>query len=80
MIHRRTKIGENVTIFQGVTIGVVERFNGNNVAPVIGDNVYIGCKATILSATIADNCKIGDHALILKSIPESHSTIVGVWK
>jgi serine O-acetyltransferase len=79
IIHRNARIGENVTIFQGVTIGVVERFNGNNIMPVIGDNVYIGCKATILSATVVDKCKIGAHALVLKSVSEPR-TIVGIWK
>ncbi|MDR2011209.1 MAG: hypothetical protein LBQ22_12090, partial [Bacteroidales bacterium] len=53
IIHRNVRIGENVTIFQGVTIGVVERFNRNDITPVIGNNVYIGCKATVLSASIA---------------------------
>jgi serine acetyltransferase len=41
IIHRNVRIGENVTIFQGVTIGVIERFNKNDIAPVIGNNVYI---------------------------------------
>jgi serine O-acetyltransferase len=79
IIHRNARIGENVTIFQGVTIGVVERFNRNDIMPVIGNNVYIGCKATVLSATVVDNCKIGAHALVLKSVSEPR-TIVGIWK
>lgn len=79
IIHRNARIGENVTIFQGVTIGVVERFNRNDIMPVIGNNVYIGCKATILSAVLVDNCKIGAHALVLKSVSEPR-TIVGIWK
>jgi serine O-acetyltransferase len=79
IIHKNARMGENVTIFQGVTIGVVERFCGNDVIPVIGNNVYIGCKATILSASIADNCIIGAHTLVLKSVSEPQ-TIVGVWK
>jgi serine O-acetyltransferase len=79
IIHKNARIGENVTIFQGVTIGVVERFQRNDVCPIIGNNVYIGCTATILSATIADNCKIGAHALVLKSVFEPQ-TITGIFK
>jgi serine O-acetyltransferase len=79
IIHRDARIYDNVTIFQGVTIGVVERDDRDGIMPVIGNNVYIGCKATILNAAIADNCIIGAHALVLKSVPEPQ-TVVGIWK
>ena len=79
IIHRDARIYDNVTIFQGVTIGVVERYDRDGIMPVIGNNVYIGCKATILNAAIADNCVIGAHALVLKSVP-GPQTVVGVWK
>lgn len=46
IIHPQSKIGDNCTIYHGVTLGCIE--HKSQEAPVIGNNVYIGCKATIL--------------------------------
>jgi len=57
IIHGRSRIGNNVTIFQNVTIGVIEK---NPTPPIICDNVYMGANALILgNIKISSNTKIG---------------------
>lgn len=80
IIHKTAKIGANCTIFQGVTIGVVEKVGANQQAAIIGADVYIGCKASILgSLYISKGAKIGAHALVLSNV-EAGKTIVGIYK
>lgn len=70
-------IGDNVTLYHGVTLGGVssEKIKRH---PTIGNNVMIGCHATILGdITIGDNCKIGAASVVLKDVP-SNSTVVGI--
>lgn len=58
IIHRKSILGHNLVIFQGVTIGVIEKGESIN-APILDDNVYIGAKASVLG-----NVKIGSGAKI----------------
>lgn len=62
-------IGKNLHIKQGVTIG--RRTLPEDTLIEIGDNVVIGCNASILGGkiTIGDNVTVGAHALVTKSIP-----------
>lgn len=70
-------IGDNVTMFHGVTLGGTGKEKGKR-HPTIGNNVFIGCGAKILgNVTIGDNVKIGANAVILKDI-EANTTVVGV--
>lgn len=70
-------LGDNVTLYQGVTLGGTGKEQGKR-HPTIGDNVLIGAGAKILgSFTIGDNCKIGAGSVVLKDVP-SNSTVVGV--
>lgn len=70
-------IGNNVTMFHGVTLGGTGKQKGKR-HPTIGNNVFIGCGAKILgNITIGDNVKIGANAVILKDVP-SNVTAVGV--
>lgn len=70
-ISSAAKLGQNINISQGVTIGVSgqgEKFG----APMIGDNVYIAPGAKIFGKiAIGDNVKIGANAIIYKDIPEN---------
>lgn len=76
VIGETTVIGNDVSIYHGVTLGAV-KFNLKKRHPTIGDNVFIGCNATILGdITIGDNVKIGANSLVLKNIP-SNCTVVG---
>ncbi|MBS7528097.1 serine acetyltransferase [Fusibacter paucivorans] len=73
-IHGRTTIGDNVKIYQNVTIG---SRNGEG-PPRIGDNVLIGAGACILGdITIGNNVQIGANAVVLHNIPDN-SIAVGV--
>lgn len=77
VIGENTIIGNDVTIFHGVTLGGTGKVKGKR-HPTIGNNVFIGSGAKILgNINIGDNVKIGANAVILKSI-KSNSTAVGI--
>lgn len=77
IINRHAKIGLNCTIFHDVTIGLVEE--KGKVAPILGNNVYIGCKATVLGGVkLYDNVKIGAMSIVLKDVTKG--TVTGIWK
>ena len=72
-------IGDNVTMFHGVTLGGTGKEKGKR-HPTVGDNVFIGSGAKILgNIKIGDNVKVGANAVVLKDVP-SNATIVGVPK
>ncbi len=77
VIGETTIIGNNVTIFHGVTLGGVG-YSKSKRHPTIGNNVVIGAGAKVLGAIdIGDNSKIGANSVVLKSIP-ANSTAVGI--
>lgn len=77
VIGETTIIGNDVTIFHGVTLGGTGKEKGKR-HPTIGNNVLIGTGAKILgNITIGDNSKIGANAVVLKDV-EKNSTIVGI--
>lgn len=66
-------IGNNVTIYHGVTIGA-RSYTTKKRHPTIKDNVIIGCHAILLgNITIGENSKIGADATVTKDIP--HNTV-----
>ena len=77
VIGETTIIKDNVTIYQGVTLGGTGKEKGKR-HPTILNNVMIGAGAKILgNITIGENCKIGAGAIVLKDI-QSNSTVVGI--
>ena len=77
IIGETTIIGDNVTLYQGVTLGGTGKEHGKR-HPTIGNNVMISAGAKILgSFTIGDNSKIGAGSVVLHEVPP-HSTVVGV--
>lgn len=77
VIGETTVIGDNVSIFQGVTLGGVSTSKGKR-HPTIGDNVTIGAGAKVLgNITIGNNVKIGAGSVVIKDVPPN-STVVGV--
>ncbi|HII99941.1 MAG TPA: serine O-acetyltransferase [Candidatus Methanomethylophilaceae archaeon] len=77
VIGETTIIGDNVCIYQGVTLGGVSSEKGKR-HPTIEDNVVIGADATILgNITIGHNTRIGAGSVVLKDVPPN-STVVGV--
>jgi len=68
IFHPSVEIGENCTLYQGVTIG--DR-GGSGLAAKIGNNVLIGAGAKIIGEiTINDNCRIGANAVVTRSMPD----------
>lgn len=77
IIGETTVIGNNVTLYQGVTLGGTGKEHGKR-HPTIEDNVMISAGAKILgSFTIGANSKIGAGSVVLNEVP-ANSTVVGV--
>lgn len=76
VIGETAVIGDNVTIYQGVTLGGTGKDTGKR-HPTIGNNVTIGAGAKVLGPfTVGDNSKIGASAVVLKEVPPN-CTVVG---
>jgi len=77
VIGETCEIGDNVTVFQGVTLGGTGKEKGKR-HPTIKDNALIATGAKVLgSITIGENSKIGAGSVVLKEVPPN-STVVGV--
>lgn len=77
IIGETTIIGDNVTLYQGVTLGGTGKEQGKR-HPTLGNNIMIGAGAKVLgSCTIGDNCKIGAGSVVLEDVPPG-CTVVGV--
>ena len=77
IIGETTVIGNNVTLYQGVTLGGTGKEQGKR-HPTIEDNVMISAGAKVLgSFTIGANSKIGAGSVVLKAVPPN-CTVVGV--
>jgi len=77
VIGETTEIGDDVTIYQGVTLGGTGKDVGKR-HPTIGNNVMIGSGAKILGPfTVGDNSLIAAGAVVLEAVP-ANSTAVGV--
>jgi serine O-acetyltransferase len=75
-----SKIGRDVTIFQGVTLGAKEIDMMYNVAlrPELGNFVVVGTGAKVLGGiSLGDNVRVGANSVLLKSVP-ANTTVVGV--
>jgi serine O-acetyltransferase len=70
-------VGDDVTLYQGVTLGGTGKEKGKR-HPTVGNNVSIGSGAKLLgNITIGDNCRVGAGSVVLRNVP-ANSTIVGV--
>jgi serine O-acetyltransferase len=77
VIGETAEIGDNVTLYHGVTLGGTSLHKGKR-HPTLGNNVVVGAGAKILGAiTIGDNCRIGANAVVVKDVPPN-SVVVGV--
>ncbi len=77
VIGETTEIGDDCTIYQGVTLGGTGKDVGKR-HPTLGNNVLVGAGAKVLGPfKIADNSKIAANAVVLKEVPEN-STAVGI--
>jgi serine O-acetyltransferase len=70
-------VGDDVTLYQGVTLGGTGKEHGKR-HPTLEDGVVVGGGAKILgNITVGKNCRIGAGSVVLRSVPED-STVVGV--
>lgn len=77
VIGETAEIGDNCTIYQGVTLGGTGKHTGKR-HPTLGDNVMIGSGAKVLGPfKVGDNSKIAANAVVLGEVP-ADSTAVGI--
>lgn len=77
VIGETTIIGDDVLIYQGVTLGGTGKEHGKR-HPTLGNNVIVGAGAKVLgNINIADNVRIGAGSVVVEDAPEN-STVVGV--
>ncbi len=77
VIGETAEIGNNVVIYQGVTLGGTSTKRVKR-HPTLGDNIVVGCGAKILgNINIGDNCQIGANSVVIKDVP-ANSTVIGI--
>lgn len=77
VIGETCEIGDDVTIYQGVTLGGTGKEQGKR-HPTLEDGVLIAAGAKVLgSITIGENSKVGAGSVVLKDVP-ANSTVVGI--
>ncbi len=77
VIGETTVIGDNCTLYQGVTLGGTGKDRGKR-HPTLGNNVTVGAGAKVLGPfRVGDNAKIAAGAVVLKEVP-ANATAVGV--
>lgn len=77
VIGETAEIGDNVTLYHGVTLGGVS-WEKTKRHPTIGDNVVIGSGAKVLGPfTVGKGSKIGSNSVVVKEVP-AYSTVVGI--
>jgi len=77
VIGETSEIGDNVTVYHGVTLGGTN-YTREKRHPTVKDNVTIGAGAKILGPlTIGENSKIGANSAVIKDVP-ADSTVVGI--
>ncbi|MDD6808016.1 MAG: serine acetyltransferase [Oscillospiraceae bacterium] len=74
-INENARIGENLRVHEGVTIGA----SGGFAAPQIGNNVFLGSGAKVMGdIRIADDCAVGAGAVVVKDVKNNGVTVAGV--
>lgn len=78
VVGETAEIGDDCTIYQGVTLGGTSLYRGTKRHPTLGRNVVVAAGAKVLGGfTVGDGAKIGSNAVVLKEVPAG-ATVVGV--
>ena len=78
VIGETAEIGDDCTIYQGVTLGGTSLYRGTKRHPTLGKNVVVSAGAKVLGGfTVGDGAKIGSNAVVLKEVPAG-ATVVGI--
>jgi serine O-acetyltransferase len=78
VVGETAEIGDDCTIYQGVTLGGTSLFRGAKRHPTLGRNVVVSAGAKVLGGfTVGDGARIGSNAVVLKEVPAG-VTVVGV--
>lgn len=78
VIGETAEVGDDCTIYHGVTLGGISLGKGQKRHPTLGNGVVVGAGAKILGGfTVGDNARIGSNAVVVKPV-EADTTVVGV--
>jgi serine O-acetyltransferase len=77
VIGETAEIGDDCTIYQGVTLGGTRLYKGAKRHPTLGKGVVVGAGAQVLGGfVVGDGARIGSNAVVIKPVP-AHATAVG---
>jgi serine O-acetyltransferase len=78
VIGETAEIGDDCTIYQGVTLGGTSLYRGEKRHPTLGRGVVVGAGAKVLGGfTVGEGAKIGSNAVVVKEVPAG-ATVVGI--
>ncbi len=78
VVGETAEIGDDCTIYQGVTLGGTSLYRGTKRHPTLGKGVVVSAGAKVLGGfTVGDGAKVGSNAVVLKEVPAG-ATVVGV--
>jgi len=78
VVGETAEIGDDCTIYQGVTLGGTSLYRGAKRHPTLGKGVVVGAGAKVLGGfTVGDGANIGSNAVVVKAVPAG-ATVVGV--
>jgi len=78
VIGETAEIGDDCTIYQGVTLGGTSLYRGTKRHPTLGKGVVVSAGAKVLGGfTVGDGAKIGSNSVVLKEVPAG-ATVVGI--
>jgi serine O-acetyltransferase len=78
VVGETAEIGDDSTIYQGVTLGGTSLYRGTKRHPTLGKGVVVSAGAKVLGGfTVGDGAKVGSNAVVLKEVPPG-ATVVGI--
>ena len=78
VVGETAEIGDDCTIYQGVTLGGTSLYRGTKRHPTLGKGVVIGAGAKVLGGfTVGDGAHVGSNAVVVKEVPAG-ATVVGI--